>query len=288
MTRQGLIVCAALAVFSPFALVCSAAAAEKPSGDGARMLMVTQSAGYRHGSVTRQDAKLSPAERAMTELGISSGLYRADCTQDCAGITQEMLDGYEIVFFYTTGNLPFKEEVRDYLLCDWVKKKGHGFIGAHSAADTYNNYEPYWEMIGGTFDGHPWNFGETVTIKVHDHQHPASKPLGEELTIQDEIYKFKNWQPEKVRVLASLDFEKTQHREPYHVPILWVKNYGDGKVMHMSLGHNEHVWANPKFLDSIQGGVEWILGKQEGDATPNPELSKAEDEMAKKIHAGTK
>jgi type 1 glutamine amidotransferase len=139
-------------------------------------------------------------------------------------------------------------------------------------------------MIGGTFDGHPWNAGETVTIKVHDQKHPASKPLGEELTIQDEIYKFKHWQPEKVRVLASLDFEKTKHREPYHVPILWVKDYGDGKVMHMSLGHNEHVWQNPQFLASIQGGVEWILGKQAGDATPNPEVSQAEDAKAKELH----
>ena len=255
---------------------------------GARLLMVAQSAGFRHGSVTRKDSQLSPAERAITELGISSGLYRADCTQDCASITKELLDGYGIVFFYTTGDLPFQPEVRDYLLTEWVKTKGHGFIGAHSAADTYHNYEPYWEMLGGTFDGHPWNAGETVTIKVHDTKHPASKPLGEELTIQDEIYKFKNWQPEKVRVLASLDFEKTKHREPYHVPVLWVKDFGDGKVMHMSLGHNEHVWQNAKFLDSIKGGVAWILGQQAGDATPNPEVSAAEDARAKELHAEQK
>lgn len=268
-------------------ICCSITMADDPP-KSARLLMVTQSAGFRHSSVTRKDDQLSPAERAITELGISSGLYRADCTQDCASITKEMLDGYDIVFFYTTGDLPFKPEVRDYLFTDWVKKKGHGFIGAHSAADTFHNYEPYWEMLGGTFDGHPWGSGETVTVKVHDTKHPASQPWGDELTIQDEIYKFKHWQPEKVRVLASLDFEKTQHREPYLVPILWVKNYGDGKVMHMSLGHNEHVWENPKFRDSIQGGVEWILGKKDGDATPNPELSKAEDEKAKELHRANK
>ena len=283
MTRRILIALALLSGGSSAAF--AEPQAEKNPQQGARMLMVTQSAGFRHGSVTRQDDKLSSAERAITELGVSSGLYRADCTQDCAGITREMLDGYDIVFFYTTGNLPFNDDVRDYLLKEWVKKKGHGFIGAHSATDTYKDYEPYWEMIGGTFESHPWGSGETVTVKVHDQKHPASKPLGEELTIQDEIYKFKNWQPEKVRVLASLDFEKTKHREPYHVPILWVKNYGDGKVMYISLGHNEHVWQNPKFLASVQGGVEWILGKQEGDATPNPELSKAEDETAKAEHS---
>lgn len=251
-----------------------------------RMLMITQSAGFQHGSVTRKDQQLSPAERALTELGISSGLYRADCTQDCSSITKEQLDGYDLLCFYTTGDLPFKEDVRDYLINVWAKKKGHGFLGVHSATDTYKEYQPYWDMIGGTFDGHPWGADSTVTIRVHDHQHPASKPLGDELTIQDEIYQFKHWQPEKVRVLASLDFEKTNPRKPYHVPVLWVKNYGDGKLMYFSLGHNEQVWQNPKFLQAIQGGIEWMLGKQEGDATPNPELSKAEDEKAKSLAAG--
>ena len=250
-----------------------------------RMLMLSQSVGFKHGAVTRKDAQLSPAERAITTLGVSSGLYRADCIQKSEDITKEMLDGYDIVMFYTTGDLPLKPEVRDYLFGEWVKKKGHGFLGAHSAADTFHNYEPYWEMLGGTFISHPWTSGETVTIKVHDQEHPASKPWGEELTIKDEIYRFKNWQPEKVRVLASLDFEKTKHREPYHVPILWVKEYGDGKVMHMSLGHNEHVWENPKFLDSLKGGIAWMLGKESGDATPNPQVSAQQEELAKKLHA---
>ena len=58
-------------------------------------------------------------------------------------------------------------------------------------------------MLGGTFDGHPWNAGEKVTITVHDQQHPASKPWGDEFEITDEIYKFKNWQPDKVRVLMT-------------------------------------------------------------------------------------
>src|SRR5688572_19344108 len=50
----------------------------------ARILMVTQSAGFKHGSVSRPDGKLAPAEQAVTELGISSNLFRVDCTQDCA------------------------------------------------------------------------------------------------------------------------------------------------------------------------------------------------------------
>ncbi|MGD9721294.1 MAG: ThuA domain-containing protein [Pirellulales bacterium] len=257
------------------------ATAEDAPKQGARMLFVTQSAGFRHGSVTRKDGQLSPAERAVTDLGVGSNLFRVDCTQDAGSITKEQLDNYDIVMFYTTGDLPFADDVRDYLFNDWVKRKGHGFIGAHSAADTYHNYQPYWEMLGGTFNGHPWNSNETVAVTVHDPNHPVSKPWGGEFTITDEIYRFKNWQPDKVRVLMSLNMAQTKLKEPYHVPIAWVKQYGEGKVLHMSLGHREDVWTNPKYMESLLGGIKWILGQEAGDATPNPDVSAAQEAKAK-------
>ena len=220
-------------------------------------------------------------ERAMTDLAVFSNLFRVDCTQDASKITKEQLDNYDIVMFYTTLDLPFADDVPYYLFNVWVKQKGHGFIGAHSAADTFHDYEPYWEMLGGTFNGHPWNANEKVTVTVHDEKHPLSKPWGSEFEIQDEIYQFKHWQPEKVRVLMSLNMAKTRLKKPYQVPIAWVKNYGDGKVLHMSLGHREEVWTNPKYLESMLGGIKWIMGQEAGDATPNPDVSSAQEAKAK-------
>ena len=259
------------------------------SSGPARILMVTQSAGVKHGSVNRPNEPLSPAERAITELGVSSNAFRVDCTQDVAkDFTKEKLQHYDLVLFYTKGDLPIAKEDLEYFFNTWLKQKGHGFIGTHSAADTFKNYEPYWDMIGGTCNGHPWGSNSTVTIKVHDKNHPASRPWGDEVTLKDEIYQFKNWQPEKVKVLMSLDMAKTDLKKPYHVPILWVKEYGEGKAMHMSLGHREDVWTNPTFMESLLGGIKWMLGETEGDATPNPELSAAEDRLAKQIVQGTK
>jgi type 1 glutamine amidotransferase len=254
--------------------------AEKP--DKGQILMVTQSAGFRHGAVNRGDKPLAPAERVMTELGISSNLFRVDCTQDVAkDFTREKLQNYNIVMFYTTGKLPIKQEDLDYFFNDWLKQEGHGFIGTHSAADTFKDYKPYWDMIGGTFNGHPWGAGSTVTITVHEPDHPVAKPWGKEFTLKDEIYQFKNWQPEKVRVLMSLNMAKTQLKKPYHVPICWVKQYGEGRVMHMSLGHREDVWTNPTYQQSLLGGVKWILGHEKGEAKPNPDLSAAQEKKAK-------
>ena len=134
-----------------------------------------------------------------------------------------------------------------------------------------------WKLISPTFTGK----GSTVTVTVHDRSHPVSRPWGGEFSIKDEIYRFKNWQPEKVRVLMSLNMAKTAKKEPYHVPIAWVKNYGQGKVLHMSLGHREDVWTNPTYLASLLGGIKWIMGLEYGDATPNPDLSAAQEAKAR-------
>ncbi len=278
------IACVLLGVATPAAL-CGQP--RKP----ARALFLTQSKGFRHGSVTRQRDKLAPAEVAMIQLGQQTRLFSVDCTQDAAAdFTVENLKKYDIVMFYTTGVLPISDEARDYFLNTWLKQKGHGFIGFHSATDTYRNDDPkyawYREMINGTFNGHPWGAGTTVTITVHDTSHPAMKPFGKEFQIRDEIYQYKNFHPERVRVLMSLNMEKCQPKRPYHVPVAWCRMWGEGKIFYTNLGHNTQTWTNPKFLASTAGAVRWILNLEPGDATPNPEVSRAEDEKAKRAAAG--
>ncbi|TWT47243.1 family 16 glycoside hydrolase [Botrimarina hoheduenensis] len=259
-------------------------AAAQPGDRPARMLFVTQSAGFRHSTVTRKPSELSSAEQIMQRLGIESGAFRVDCTQDVeTDFTPELLANYDVVAFYSTGKLPIPAETLTWFLQDWLAEQGHAVLGIHPATDTYKDYEPYWDMIGGTFDGHPWTADTDVVIKVHDGDHPASRPWGASgtrIAFKDEIYLHKHWQPEKVRVLMSLDMERTALKQSRHVPILWVKEYGAGRVMYLSLGHREDMWERPQFQASLIGGVEWLLNKQPGDATPNPELSAAEQRLA--------
>lgn len=258
-----------------------------------KMLFITQSAGFKHSSVTRKDGQLAAAEIAIKTLGEKTKLFTCDLTQDCAhDVVKANIDKYDIIAFYTTLNLPIPDADRDYLFKEWAQKKGHGIMGFHSAGDTYHDYEPYWDMMGGTFIGHPWNAGNTVTFTVHE-QNPLTKPFGTEFTIKDEIYMYRHWQPAKCRVLLSLDYSKsptgseipTEHG--YHVPLCWIKNVGEGKLYYNNLGHNESSWTNPAYLDSITQAVHWMRGDIEVDATPNPDVSKAmEEKSAKDFAAG--
>lgn len=254
------------------AATCSSLRAEDtPPG---RILMITQSKGFQHGSVTRLNNQLSASEQAMTQLGQQSKLFTVVCSQDSAlDFTKENLQKFNIVAFYTTGELPIAEADLNYFFNDWLKQPGHGFVGFHSATDTYGNYEPYWDMVGGNFNGHPWNADREVTISVHDAEHPATRPLAPEFVIKDEIYQYRHWQPEKVRVLMSLNMAKTETKAPYMVPVAWVKEYGQGRVFVTNLGHNESTWADKRMMAHVEGGLRWVLGLEKGDATPNPELS---------------
>jgi len=257
-----------------------------PAAEPVRVLFVTQSKGFRHGSVNRRQKKLAPAEIAMTQLGQQTKLFTVDCTQNCqADFTAANLKKYRIVMFYTTGELPITDKNRDYFVNTWLKTKGRGYIGFHSATDTYRTKNPkhrwYQEIAGGTFNGHPWGSGNNVTITVHDTSHPAMKPFGKEFQIKDEIYQYVNWVPKNVRVLMSLNMAKCNPKRPYHVPVAWCRSWGDGKIYYSNLGHNERTWTNKVVLKSTENAVRWVLNLESGSATPNPDVSKSEEAKAK-------
>ena len=274
-----------------------AGAADGPS----RMLFVTQSEGFRHKPVTRENGELAPAEIAMRQLGQQTGLFTLDATQDVASdMTPENLAEYDIVAFYTTGDLPLSDEAKDYFFNDWAKQEGHGIIGIHSAADTFHNYEPYWDLMGGTFIGHAWNAPSTVTFRIHDPDSAVMQPFVDAAekpaddygdpgyVQQDEIYQYRHWQPEKVRTLMSLDYSGSPTskgvpvRFGYHVPVAWVKANSGGKLYFNNLGHRDDTWTRKPFLESIAQAVRWFRGEVEIDATPNPEVSAEQEQKAQR------
>ena len=100
--------------------------ADLGAAENSRVLMVTQSQGFVHGSVNRKGMDRAPAEISMVQLGQSTGLFSVDCTQDAAAdMTKENLQKYDIVMFYTTASLPIAEADRDYFFKEWLRAKGY-------------------------------------------------------------------------------------------------------------------------------------------------------------------
>ena len=53
---------------------------------------------------------------------------------------------------------------------------GRGFIGVHSATDTFYTWPDYLDLVGGYFNGHPWH--QAVTIETVDPGDPLVAFLG--------------------------------------------------------------------------------------------------------------
>lgn len=271
-----------LAAFAGMALAFSgpmaARAEEKP-----KLVLITQSKGFEHSAVKNQKDGKNHVQKTWEALAEKTGLFTVEHSKDVTILTPEKLKETKIIVFVTTGSLPFSAEgFKNFE--QWLKDGG-AFMGMHCATDTMGDHPVYPKIVGGTFNGHPWNAGDTVTIKVQDKKHPATKPFGDSYTLKDEIYQFKNFVPGNVRVLISLDMEKTALKKPYHVPICWVREYEKGRVFYTSLGHREDVWTNPLYQDHIIAGMKWATKQVEGDATPNPEVDAAEKELAAKAVA---
>ena len=62
-------------------------------------------------------------------------------TQDVGAFTPENLKKYDVVMFYTTGELPMTEAEKSAFI-DFVRS-GHGFVGVHSATDTFYKWQDY-------------------------------------------------------------------------------------------------------------------------------------------------
>ncbi len=243
--------------------VVAGSSLEDPTPAPKRVLVYTVSAGYEHEVAHRETPnELSLVERALVDLGRRSGRFEAVPSRDANDFTAEKLAQFDLVFFYTTGELPLSEDGRAALF-DFVKQ-GKAFAGAHCATDTFYKVREYGEMIGGYFDGHPWH--EKVSVKVEDAAHPATKHLGAAFDITDEIYQFKApYDRTKLHVLLSLDAEKTDlgregvKRTDRDFAIAWCKEYGKGRVFYTALGHRAEVWADERFMKHIEGGFLWAM-----------------------------
>lgn len=261
------------------ALLAAPAAGAAQEKKKYKVLFVTQSKGFMHGSVRRKAPdQLAPAEVSVTEVGKDSGLFDVECTQDASVLTPEKLKELDVVIFYTTGALPVTPEHFTAFL-EWLKG-GKAFVGVHSATDTFSSYKPYYELINGAFDGHPWGSGETVTITNHEPDHAVTKMWEAEFQIKDEIYQYRLYDLKSVRVLQSLNMAKCRTKGPYHVPVCWVREYGKGRMFYTNLGHNEGTWQNSTFKQHLLAGIRWALKLEDGPAAPNPEVQAAESAKA--------
>jgi uncharacterized protein len=231
------------------------ARAERPPE---RVLYFTYSAGYRHDV-------LPLSREILIQLGRNSGVFEVTATEDTSEFSTENLGRYAAVMFYTSGELPMSGTQKAALLK--FVQSGRGFLGVHSATDTFYTWPDYLDLVGGYFNGHPWH--QAVTIEVTDPTDPLVAFLGNALQFEDEIYQISDFDYRGSHVLLRLDQGSVDlgkagvQRRFYGWPLAWTRSYGQGRVFYTALGHEASVWQDPRYQRILTNAILWSMRRSE-------------------------
>lgn len=256
-----------------------------------KLLFFSKSSGFEHDVISWKKGQPSFAEKILADLGAKHP-WTFEFSKDGSKFSPEYLAGFDAVIFYTTGDLttpgtdgqPAMTPAGKQALFDYVKS-GKGFIGLHSASDTfhtaneakkgadrYANHgkeaDPYVCFLGGEFIIH--GAQQVATNKVIDKAFPGFADAGESFSFNEEWYSLKDFNPD-IHVLTVIDAPAMKgapyQRPPY--PTTWVREEGKGRVFYTAMGHREDIWTNPVFQNILTGAIRWTARDVEAAIPPN-------------------
>jgi type 1 glutamine amidotransferase len=284
-------------------------------GMGKRVLFFTKSQGFPHSVVTRKkgaDGKpseeLAFAEKLLKEWG-EKAEYAVEVTKEGSVFTAENLRRFDAIVFYTTGDLTLpavKGSDETSVITAEGKaallkaiEEGKGFVGIHSATDTFHDatrkndpvklvadgtkIDPYTAMIGAEFTSHGSQQKSWVRVPAAVKAFPGLAEL-KDFEMLEEWYAFTNMARDLYVILvqdtATMGVNGRRERQytgPAY-PGTWARMHGKGRVFYTSMGHREDVWQSAVFQTVLMAGLAWASGGVSGEVKGNvrevcPELT---------------
>jgi type 1 glutamine amidotransferase len=205
--------------------------------------------GFRHDSIPAGIA-------AMQQQGRERG-FTVEASENGGAFSDEGLARYKaVVFLSTTGDVLNAEQQGAF---ERFIRRGGGFVGVHSAADTEYDWPFYGGLIGAYFSNHPDI--QSATIQKEDESHPATASLPRAWMRRDEWYNFQRTPRGRVTVLATLD-ERTYTGGSMGAdhPIIWSHTYEGGRAFYTAGGHTTESFTEPLFIEHLGRAVLWAAG----------------------------
>ena len=214
------------------------------------VLVFSKTEGYRHASI--EDGQEMFRQLAAEEK------FTVDFSEDASIFTQEQLAKYNvIVFLSTTGDILDPAQQRQL---ERFMEAGGSWMGVHAAADTEYEWPWYNELVGAYFLSHPQGTPE-ATVRVIDHDHPATAHLPDDWVRSDEWYNYKSIK-EDFTTLMRVDestYEGGENGEDH--PIAWYKPISNGRMFYTGLGHTAESYSDPDFIAHVAGGLTYLFGE---------------------------
>ena len=242
------------------------------------VLFFSRSQGFEHSVIKEKDGQPSHVQKILTQLGPENHI-EFTFTKDGSSFTPENLAKYDAFFFYTTGDLtreggdknPAMTPAQKDAFLDAIKQ-GKGFIGTHSATDTFHSkgsvIDPYITMIGAEFLGH--GAQQISKITCTDAKFPGLGSTVTGIEAVEEWYSLKNFAPDLHVIFAQqTDGMKGWQYQRGTYPETMSHLYGKGRVFYTTLAHREDSWLKPEVQTVILAGLHWVVGDTQADTTPN-------------------
>lgn len=177
-------------------------------------------------------------------------------------------------------------------------RDGAGFVSVHAANNSFPEWKEYNEMIGvGGWGGRneksgPWLYWEGKIIREtspgpggsHGSQHPflmetrdSTHPImaglpSKWMHAKDELYDRLRGPAANLTVLATAWSDPATQGTGKHEPLLFAITYGQGRVFHTALGHNNGKNLTSQkcvgFIATFQRGTEWAATGRVTQAVP--------------------
>jgi type 1 glutamine amidotransferase len=214
-----------------------------------RILLFYKTAAFKHLSIPSGIA-------AITKLGMEHK-FLVDTSSNAAVFNKESLQKYNaIVFLSTSGDM--LDSLQQLNFENYIHSGG-GFVGIHGASAGEYAWPWYGRLVGAVFNGHPVQ--QQAVFKVVDSKHPSTRHLPLLWNIKEELYNFKNINPD-IKVLLTVDESsyKGGTNGSYH-PMAWYHKFEGGRSFYTALGHADDKYTEPLFLKHILEGIRYAMGR---------------------------
>jgi len=197
------------------------------------------------------------AGKILGKLLKSDGRFEVEMSNNLDVFTNLPSGNYSAVVVYTTGFYNDLTPEREKGLLNFIRNGG-GFIGLHSATDSFRSSRAYIDIIGGEFLTHPPQHEFKVFIADREHYLTIRMP---DFDIYDEMYHLQNYDPSKVKLLAYTIWQGKQ------MPMAYAREYGKGRVVYLANGHTLQAWNHPEFRKLLIRAIAWTTGENLPDNT---------------------
>jgi hypothetical protein len=203
-----------------------------------------------------------------------TGRFQVAAAEEVRGLTPAALAGYHALVLNYNG--PRWGQNTERALEDFIRS-GKGMVAVHGVSygvffgQAYRDRrwrgsstgDPGWaayaEMLGATWEPEKIGHGKRHVFQVKwvDRKHPLSRGLEETFLADDELYHRMDLRA-NARVLATAFSDAATGGTGRDEPVIWAVPFGQGRVVHITLGHDAKSMSQPGFVSALARAAEWV------------------------------